>query len=123
MLSRITSLALALAIGASVVVGTPLHSSEHNCTTPPNFEGCSEMEMEPSAAVLTTALCCFFECQEPGPTESAFNLRTPTFRTTSFYNAALMASTTMRPFSKEKWLQSSSFTPPDTYLKNLALLI
>lgn len=123
MLSRITSLALALAIGASVVVGSPLHSSEHNCTTPPNLEDCSGMEMEPSAAVLTTALCCFFECQEPGPTESAFNLRAPTFSTKSFYNAALMASTTMRPFPKEKWLQSSSFNPPDTYLKNLALLI
>ena len=123
MLSRITSLALALAIGASVVVGTPLHSSEHNCTTPPNLEGCSEMEMETSAAVLTTALCCFFECQEPGPTGGAFNLRTPTFSTRAFYDAALTASTTARLFAKEKWLQSFSFSPPDTYLKNLALLI
>lgn len=123
MLSTITSLALALAIGASVVVGSPLHSSEHKCTTPPNLESCNEMEMEPSAAVLTAALCCFFECQEPGPTGGAFNLRTPTFSATSFHNAALMASPTMRPFPKQRWLQSSSYTPPETYLKNLALLI
>lgn len=122
MLSKITSLALALAIGASVVVGSPLHSSEHSCTPPPNLEGCNKMGMGPSAAVLTTPLCCFFECQEPGPTGGAFNFPTPTFSTESFLKAAL-PSTTTRPFPKEKWLQSSSFNRPDTYLQNLALLI
>jgi hypothetical protein len=122
---RFTSLVLAVSMTGSVALGIPLHSSERGCNTPMQKPDCEHMGMEPSAPGVTTAvLCCLLDCQEPGLTGSTFNQRKPSFSVGFLNHAALTPPASLpRPFSQRKWLQSSSFTPPDTYLKNLALLI
>ena len=123
---RITSLALALALGASVALGTPLHSSERGCTMDMDMEGCEHMGMDPSASAVTSAmpLCCLLNCQEPGPTGSGFTVQIPTFNGAFLDQVALVPPLTLpKPFPQSNWVQASSFTPPETYLKNLALLI
>ena len=121
---RIASLALALALAASVALGTPLHSSERGCTM--DMESCEHMGMDPSAPAVTSALplCCLLDCQEPGPTGSGFTVQIPTFNGAFLDQVALMPPSTLpKLFPQTNWVQTSSFTPPETYLKNLALLI
>ena len=122
---RITSLALALALAGSVALGIPLHSSERGCNMPMEMKGCEHMGVEPTAPGVTPiALCCLLDCQEPGPTGTALNLRIPSFNAAFLHQVALAPPLTLpKPFPQSKWLQSSSFTPPETYIKNLALLI
>ncbi len=121
---RITSLALALALGATVALGTPLHSSAR-CNMTMEMTGCEHMGMDPSApAVTSIALCCLLNCQEPGPLGSAFTVQSPTFNGAFLSQVALAPTLTLpKPFRHSNWLHSSSFTSPETYLKNLALLI
>ncbi len=123
---RITSLALALALAGSVALGTPLHSSERSCTMSMEMEGCEHMGMDPSAPAVTSTppLCCLLNCPEPGPTGSAFSFQIPTFNDAFLQQVALAPPLTLpKPLPQSKWLQSSCFTPPETYIKNLALLI
>jgi len=86
---------------------------------------CEHMGMEPSAPGVTpTSLCCLLACQEQGSTGTAFNLRIPVFAVAFLHRAAQTPPITLpQPLPQAKRLESSSFTPPDTYLKNLALLI
>ena len=121
---RFTSLVLAVTMTGSVALGIPLHSSERGCNTPTQIADCEHMGMEPSApSVTSTALCCLISCQEPGPTGSGFTVQRPL--NGAFLNQVVLASalTLRKPLPQSLWLQSASFTPPDTYLKNLALLI
>ena len=122
---RITSLALALALASSVALGIPLHSSERGCNMPMEMNGCEQMGMEPSAPEVTsTVLCCLLDCQEPGPTETAFTVQIPTFNGAFLNQVALAPTLTLpKPLPQSQWLQSSSFTPPEIYIRNLALLI
>ena len=125
---RITSLALALALAASVALGTPLHSSERSCSMPMSMdmEGCEHMGMDPSAPAVTSTppLCCLLNCPEPGPTGSAFSFQIPTFNGAFLDQVALVPPLTLpKPFPQSNWVQTSPFTPPETYLRNLALLI
>ena len=122
---RITSLTLTLMLAASVSMGLPLHLSDNDCTPAEMQEdgGCERMGIEPGApGVADTAICCLLDCREAGPTGSAFNLRTPTFNVAQVYRTVLPPPVTLRQLPQEQWLQSS-FTPPKSYLKNLALLI
>ncbi len=122
---RITSLTLALALAGSVALGTPLHSSERGCNMPMEMEGCHHMGMEPSSpSVTSVALCCLIDCQEPGPTGTAFTLKIPAFNGAFLQQIVLVPPLTLpKPLQQSKSLLTSSFTPPETYLKNLALLI
>jgi len=119
---RLTSLTLALALAGSVALGVPLHPSERGCNMPMEMKGCEHMGMAPG--VTPTALCCLLNCQEPGPTGTAFNLRVPLFSVAFLHQAALTPPATLpRPVFQANWWEGFSFTPPKPYLKNLALLI
>lgn len=120
--ARITSLALAVVLAASAGLGLPLHPSERGCNMPMETKGCEQMGMAPG--VTPTALCCLLNCQEPGPTGTAFNLRVPLFSVAFLHQAALTPPATLpRPVFQANWWEGFSFTPPKPYLKNLALLI
>ena len=126
MWTRFTSLIIVLALAASTALGAPLHSSERGCNvSKAEMSDCELMGMKPSSpAASGIALCCLTDCKEPGPTETAFNLRLPAFNFAFVHPAALVApGTRIQPLPQEKWLQSRFFSPPHTYLKNLALLI
>lgn len=122
---RITSLTLILMLAASVSLGLPLHLGDDGCN-PAEMQanGCERMGIEPSAPrVAGTAICCLLDCREAGPTGSAFNLRTPTLNVIAVYRTVAPPRVTLRQLPQEQWLQSSCFTPPNSYLKNLSLLI
>lgn len=121
---RITSLALALAFVVTVAFGSPLHSSDRGCM-PIEMKGCEHMGMDPNAHSFTSVpLCCLINCQEPGPLGSAFTVQSPTQNGAFLSQVALAPTLTLpKPFPHSSWLHSASFTPPETYLKNLALLI
>ena len=122
---RFTSLVLAVTMTGSVALGIPLHSSERGCNMPMQMPDCEHMGMEPSASSVTsTALCCLITCQEPGPRGSGFTVQRPSLNGAFLSQVALAPPVTLRkPLPQSLWLQSASFSPPDTYLKNLALLI
>jgi len=122
---RITSLAVILVLAGAVAMGVPLHSSDRGCNMRMETSGYEQMGMEPSTQRVTAiALCCLLDCVEPGATGTTFNLRIPAFKIAFVHPAVLtVPATLVRPLPQEKWLQSASFTPPHTYLKNLALLI
>ena len=122
---RLTSLTLTLILAASVSLGLPLHLPDDGCNPAEmHANGCERMGIEPSApGVAGTALCCLLDCREPGPTGSAFNLRTPTFNVVPVYPTVLPRPVTLRQLPQQQWLQSACFTPPNSYLKNLSLLI
>lgn len=122
---RITSLTLTLMLAASVSLGLPLHFSDDGCN-PAEMQanGCERMGIEPSApGVAGTAICCLLECREAGPTGSAFNLRTPTLNVFAVHRTVAPPPVTLRQLPQEQWLNSSCFTAPNAYLKNLSLLI
>lgn len=125
MFVKVTALVLVSTLAFTVAVGVPLHTSEHACAVPMEVENCEHAGMQINDAIVpSVGLCCLLDCQEPGPTASALNLRIP-----SFTNAFIpqLSSPLSFPLAKPSrpltWLQSSSFTPPERYLKNLALLI
>ena len=122
---RITSLTFTIMLAASVSLGLPLHPSDNGCNPAEmQADGCERMGIEPSApGVAGTALCCLLDCLEPASTGSALNLRIPTFNVASVYRIVLPPPVTVRQLPQQQWLQSSSFTPPNSYLKNLSLLI
>ena len=122
---RFISLVLTVSMTGSVALGIPLHSSERGCNTPTQMADCEHMGMESGApSVTSTALCCLISCQEPGPTGSGFTVQRPSLKGAFLYQIALTSPLMLRkPLPQSLWLQSASFTPPDTYLKNLALLI
>ena len=122
---RFTSLVLAVTMMGSVALGIPLHSSERGCNMPMQMPDCEDMGMEPSApSVASTSLCCLLSCQEPGPTGSGFTVRRPSLNGAFLSQVALTPPVTLhKPLPQSLWLQSASFSAPDTYLKNLALLI
>lgn len=119
---RITSLMLVLALAGSVALGAPLHSSERGCNMPVETPACEQMI--PSApGVADIQLCCLLDCQEPGSTGSV-SVQSPSFNAAPVHQIAPRPAFPLaKPLSQPDWRQSSSFTPPDTYLKNLALLI
>ena len=122
---RFTSLVLAIGMTGSVALGIPLHSSERGCNMPMQRPDCERMGMDPSAPrVTSTSLCCLLSCQEPAPTGTGFNVQRPPSNGAFLSQVALAPPVTLhKPLPQSLWLQSVSFSLPDTYLKNLALLI
>lgn len=123
--TRVSSLTLALVLLTGVVIGAPLHSSERSCSiSTAEMSDCEMMAMKHSPAATGTAYCCFTDCQEPGPTGPAFTLRIPTFSNSIVRpDSPQQTAAVLQQLPQEKRLRSSSFSPPNTYLKNLALLI
>lgn len=119
---RVTSLTLTLALSATVALGVPLHTSERGCNLPMEMAGCEHMV--PSApGVAEIQLCCLLDCQEPGSTGSV-RAQIPSLNLVPVHQVAPRPAFVLpKPAGAQSWRQSSSFKPPDTYLKNLALLI
>ena len=80
--------------------------------------------MPPSAPGVTgIQLCCMLDCQEPGSTGSV-TIQIPSSSLAPVHQVAPGPVFVMvKPVVQRSWQQSSSFKPPETYLKNLALLI
>lgn len=119
---RVSSLILTFALASSVALGVPLHSSERGCNVPMEVPACEHM-IPTAPGVQTVQLCCLLDCQEPGSTGSP-QVQIPS------WNLAAVHQVVPRPrfviaksLPQPGWMQSSAFKPPDTYLKNLALLI
>ncbi len=85
----------------------------------------SDVETDPSSpSIRSVALCCLIDCQEPGPTGTAFTFKIPAFNGAFLQHVALAPPLTLpKLLPQSTWLQTSAFTPPETYIKNLALLI
>ena len=119
---RITSLTLALALAGSVALGVPLHSSDHGCNMPAEMSGCEHM-LPTAPGVAGVELCCLLDCKEPGSTGSV----TIQVRSSSLAPVHQVAPrpvfVMVKPVVQRSWQHNSSFKPPETYLKNLALLI
>jgi hypothetical protein len=122
---QMTSLVLGLALAGSVALGAPLHSSERGCNMPMEMNGADHMGFEPSAPGVTpTLLCCVLDCQEPAPTGTSFDARVPSFNPAFLYQVTPPARFPLPgSLAQLMWLQSPPFTPPETYIKNLTLLI
>ena len=122
---RIPALLMTLALTASVVVGVPLHPSETGCTMPSvAMVDCGQMaEGHSSLEITSFGLCCLIDCQEPGPTSAEVTLRIPSSKGTFLDRILLQLPLPLPTAPPPKWVQTSSFTPPETYLRNLALLI
>jgi hypothetical protein len=118
---RVTSLTLTLALSATVALGAPLHSSERGCNLPVQMPGCEQMV--PSApGVSEIQLCCLLDCQESGSTGSV-SIQIPSLNLAPVHQVAPGPAFVLAKPAQQSWRQSFSFKPPDTYLKNLALLI
>jgi hypothetical protein len=122
---RVSSLGLILMVAANMSLGSPLHSSQRGCkVADQEMSDCEANGMSPSGdSVIGIDPCCLLDCQETGPTGSIFSGRTPTLSISTIHPAALTPPVTQRLVLQQDWLQSSSFPPPNTCLKNLALLI
>ena len=118
---RVTSLTLTLALSATVALGVPLQTSERGCNLPMEMAGCEHMV--PSApGVSEMQLCCLLDCQEPGSTGSV-SIQIPSLNLAPVHQVVPRPAFVLATPARQNWRQSSSFKPPDTYLKNLALLI
>lgn len=121
---RATSLALCLFLAGSVVVGMPLHGSDGGCNMADEMSCCHEGMESSKSEIPAVDLCCVLDCQEPAPTGSTFTPRNPSLSGAFLEQVRsvqpLQWTTTQRFLS---WYDYSAFKPPDTYLRNLALLI
>jgi hypothetical protein len=119
---RLTSLTLTLALSATVALGLPLHTSERGCNMPMEMAGCEHMV--PSApGVAGIQLCCLLDCHGPGSTGSV-KAQIPSLNLVPVHRVAPRTAFVLaKPAAQQSWRQSSSFKPPDTYLKNVVLLI
>jgi hypothetical protein len=119
---RLTSVALILALTTGVAVGASLHPSENNCNMPMDMPGC-EHTLPTPPDVASMRLCCLLDCQQPGSTGSV-SAQVPSLNLVPVLKISPRPTFILaKPLPQPKWQQGSSFKPPDTYLKNLALLI
>ncbi len=119
---RVSSLILIFALSSSIVLGVPLHSSERGCNASMEMPACEHMS--PSApGVQSVQLCCLLDCQEPGPTGSP-QVQIPSWNLVALHQVLPRPTFVVaKSLPHPGWMQGSTFKPPDTYLKNLALLI
>jgi hypothetical protein len=120
--SRISSLILILFFLSTVAIGMPLHPSDRGCNMAMNeMPGCEHMTpSEPS--VQNVQLCCLLDCQGPGST-GAPQVQLSSLNATAVSPLAHRPTYVVKSLLRPSWMKGSSFKPPETYLKNLALLI
>ena len=121
---QITSFVLTAIIAAGVSFGFPLYSDNSECH-PSEIQrvGCNHMGIAPNAGVSGTDLCCLLDCHELGPTALAYQMPLPISKVVALANAPLAFSVTPPRSRRELWSHDPAFSPPKTYLRNLALLI
>ena len=122
-----TSFFLILALGASAVLGMPLHSNEEQCAHGMSGMDCCKTAQGQANVeqVATARVCCAVNCPQSGTTGSA-TVRIP--------RPSLMVAVVLYPLVQlaaprailvSSWRRSHS-PPPDSnpaYIRNLALLI
>lgn len=120
---RITSFVLTVMLAAAVSFGFPLYPRDSDCN-PAELQtaGCEHMGIVPNAGVSGAVVCCLLDCQDPGPTAVAYKMPLPVFKVVAL-NVPVTSYESTKRSPQERWLQRSPFAPPDTYLRNLALLI
>ena len=133
MLKRLSSLALVLVVGGSVMAATARVRSEHVCKMA-GMEMMSGMETMPcgeneqpkavTAEPSAPGQCCFTIPQEAGSSETAFNLRVPSFSVAVIHPGIVQSSITI-PKPYEHSYSRQLFLPnlQTSYIRNLSLLI
>ena len=123
-----TSLFLILTLGASVLVGMPLHSNEHKCA-----HGMSGMDCCKTAQghgdetnVASARVCCAIHCQQSG-TSGPSGVQVP--RNSPLLVAVIHPVLVQPPapepipFLVSRWAHSPPGSSNPAYIRNLALLI
>jgi hypothetical protein len=122
MMKRLTNLLLILAIGSSVVAGTPMPSGGSDSSM---MDCCKKaLEENGSPSVAAARLCCAMNCNEPGSTSSSPGQN---FSQTSLEPTALSVATappsTNYKLSRSRYSFTSFTNSKPAYILNLALLI
>lgn len=127
MLKRLSSLALILVLGGSVIAGVPLHLSEHACGMAgmEMMDCCQVAQMQQDTPETAAArLCCVINCSQPGPTGAQFTWRTPSFGVTTLPPAVAQSPIALlRPPGRRSSTQFYSPNLQASYIRNLSLLI
>jgi hypothetical protein len=126
----LTSLALILTLGASVLAGTPLHGDDQECAMMGmggTMDCCKAAHGEGDARAVTTArLCCAVNCPQSGTTTptGAQLSRTSTVLAVSLHPAVALPLVSI-PFSthRSNWAHSPPPSSNPAYIRHLALLI
>jgi hypothetical protein len=145
MLKRFSSLILALVIGSSVLAGTVRPSDAHICNMAsmemtPGMHMDHDMEAMPGAEPMPCCKkhmtrpalsepgsgeqCCVNIPQEPGSSETTFNLRPPSF-SIAVIHPAIVQSPIILPKPYECSYSPQVFLPnlQSSYVRNLSILI
>jgi len=122
-----TSLFLILTLGASVLVGMPLHSNEEKCA-----HGMSGMDCCKTAQgqgdetdVASARVCCVLNCPQSG-TSGPSRIQLPRASTVlAAVHPAIVQPPmpTPIPFLVSRWAHSPPRSSSPAYIRNLALLI
>jgi hypothetical protein len=125
----LTSLALIVALGGSVLAGMPLHSDEQECTMSGmngDMDCCAKARKQDATPEVTTAqLCCAVNCPSSGTTPPTSSVqRTPILAIVAQHPAIIQSpfvvpSLRLRTDSTQDHPQNSK----PTYIRHLALLI
>jgi hypothetical protein len=125
-----TSLVLILALGASVLAGTPLHAGDHECAMKGmggTMDCCQAARGQGSEAEVTAArLCCAVNCPQSGTTAPT---GTQLPRISTLLAAALHPALAQPPISiplsglRSSWAHSPPQNSNPAYIRHLALLI
>jgi hypothetical protein len=124
----LTSLALLMVMGASVLAGTPLHTGEHECDMPGMKDGmdcCAKARSQGNAPEVTAArLCCAVNCQSPATTPAGSVLRVSSPAIVARHPAAIQIPSVVpvSPLRFDSASEHPQHSPP-AYIQHLALLI
>jgi hypothetical protein len=122
----LTSLALIVALGGSVLAGMPLHSGEQGCSMGGDMDCCAKAQAQAGPPEVTAArLCCAVNCPSSGTTPPTSSIQ----RISPLAIIAQHPATINSPFVipslgirfglTQDHLQNSQ----PTYIRHLALLI
>jgi hypothetical protein len=126
----LTSLALILMLGASVLAGTPLHGDDQECPMMGRggtMDCCQTAHGEGNARAVTSArLCCAVNCPQSGTTTptSTQLTRISTVLAVALH-PAMVHSPVSIPLSGHRfsWAHSPPQSSHSAYIRHLALLI
>jgi hypothetical protein len=126
----LTSLALILTLGASVLAGTPLHGDDQVCpmTGMSGAADCcaSAREQGGGPGIASARLCCALNCPQSGTTTPAGTqlTRVSTALAVAFYPATVQPPASAQPPTHHSnWAHSPPQSSNPAYIRHLALLI
>ena len=130
MVKWLTSLALIVALGGSVLAGMPLHSDEQECTMSGmsgDMDCCKKARGQGDEHAVTIArLCCAVNCPQSGTTApTGVQIpRNSTVQAVAFHPALLQPPISIPlPGLRSSWAHSPPQNSNPAYIRHLALLI